>query len=296
MGGNMTDIVIQKNKSVSYNRWVMIGCSFVLMVSYVYFAPRIFSMMGEDWFTTYMRAARGLLQGRNPYVVEPTFVNPVWILYILAPVAALPEHVSLYLLFGFTMLSYFFFGLKAGARPVALTAFFLAPPVIYSLRQLNIDVFILLGFLMPAPIGLFFVLLKPQIGMGIVVYWLVEAWQLGGLRKVILTFAPVTLALGLTTLKYGAWFTMHDTSYLINAKWNYSIWPYGIVVGLVMLGYGIFKKKKLLSASSSVFLTPYVAMYSWLVGVVGFFENDLAMVIGVACLWILVFIKGIAYL
>jgi phosphate/sulfate permease len=57
----MTEIVVQKNKLVPYNRWAMVICSVVLMVGYVYFAPRIFSMMGEDWFTTYMRAARGLL-------------------------------------------------------------------------------------------------------------------------------------------------------------------------------------------------------------------------------------------
>jgi hypothetical protein len=287
---------LKKNKLVPYNRWVMVACSIVLVAGYVYLAPHLFSMMGQDWFTTYMRAARGLLQGRDPYVVEPTFFNPVWILYILAPVALLPEHVSLYLLFGFTLLSYFFFGLKVGGKPVALTAFLLSPPVLYSLRQLNIDVFILLGFLMPAPVGLFFVLLKPQAGIGIVVYWLIEAFRLGGIRKVFLTFAPVTLALGLTILQYGAWFNTQSISYLIHARWNYSIWPYGIGIGLVLLGVGVFQRKKLLSASSSVFLSPFVGLYSWMVSVVGLFENDLAMVAGVAGLWILVIIKGVANL
>ena len=120
-------------------------------------------------------------------------MNPVWILLPLIPLGMLPQRLGLIFFFVLILVIYIFIGLKLHAQPISLTAFMLSPGIFLSLQQLNIDAIVLLGFLLPAPLGLFFVLAKPQIGIGMAVYWLVEAWRTGGLRKVLITFAPVTI-------------------------------------------------------------------------------------------------------
>src|SRR5690606_38971700 len=69
----------------------------------------------------------------------------------------------------------------------------------------NIDWLPLVGFVLPPQIGLFFILIKPQMGLAVALFWLVEAWREGGLREVIRVFGPVGAALALSLALYGLW-------------------------------------------------------------------------------------------
>ena len=149
---------------------------------------------GFDWQYTFYHAARMLLTGHNPYLV-PTFNNPPWTLLPLIPFALLPESIGTTFYFVFSVLAYAFVAHKLQARPLAFVAFMLSSPVLYGLYRLNIDALVLVGFVLPAPIGLFFVMMKPQMGMAMAMYWLVQAWKTGGIKKVALTFGPVVIGI-----------------------------------------------------------------------------------------------------
>lgn len=142
---------------------------------------------GFDWQFTFYHAARMLLAGHNPYLVA-TFNNPPWALLPLIPFALFPELIGTTLYFVFNVLAYAFVAHKLEARPLVFVAFMLSTPVLYGLYRLNIDALVLVGFVLPAPIGLFFVLMKPQMGFAMAIYWLVQAWQTGGIKKVSLNF------------------------------------------------------------------------------------------------------------
>ncbi len=202
-------------------------CLALLIGVYAYLVPHIWARVGADWFGTYVPAVRALVAGQNPYKTAHAFMNPVWILLPLIPLGMLPQRLGLIFFFVLILVIYIFIGLKLHAQPISLTAFMLSPGIFLSLQQLNIDAIVLLGFLLPAPLGLFFVLAKPQIGIGMAVYWLVEAWRTGGLRKVLITFAPVTIAQVITQILYGSCLKVASDTVILKVNSNYSIFPLG---------------------------------------------------------------------
>lgn len=75
----------------------------------------------------------------------------------------------------------------------------------YGLAFANIDRMVVLGLIMPTWIGLFFVLAKPQIGIGVAIFWAFESYRLGKLRQMARDFVPVSLAILISLWIYGPW-------------------------------------------------------------------------------------------
>ena len=239
---------------------------------------------GYDYQFTFYRAARLLLAGGSPYLI-PTFNNPPWALLPLAPLALLPESLSTILYFILNVLLYAFVAYRLRARTLAFGAFMLSPPVIYGLYRLNIDAFVLAGFIMPAPIGLFFVLMKPQMGFAMALFWLVKAWRAGGLRTVATTFAPVVLAYALSFVLFGNWITDRQQE-LTGAIWNTSLWPWSIPIGLALLFFCLRDMRQDFARAASPFLSPYLAYYSWAAVLTGFLDHEYVLAIGVVGMWV----------
>lgn len=239
---------------------------------------------GYDYQFTFYRAARMLLGGQSPYLI-PTFNNPPWALLPLMPFALLPESTSTILYFVLNVFVYAFVAYKLRAKPLAFIAFMLSSPVIYGLYRLNIDALVLAGFIMPAPIGLFFVLMKPQMGFAMAIFWLVKAWKSGGWRTVTTTFAPVLVAYGLSFLLFGNWITNRQQE-LTGAIWNTSLWPWSIPIGLALMFFCLRDVRQDFARAASPFLSPYVAYYSWAAVLAGFIERQYVILIGVVGVWI----------
>ena len=271
---------------------VSIFCAILLICVYVFLAPRIWPTIGQDWNGTYMPATRIMLAGGNPYTAKiQSFFSPIWVLIPLIPFSFLPDAISLKLILVLSFLAYLTLGYKLKATPWTMTLFLLSPPVIFSIRQSNIEPFVLLGFILPAPIGLFFALAKPQIGIGIAIYWLIEAWRTGGIQRIIKTIAPVSIALLVNFLIYGNWIKVRQGAVVIAASWNYSLWPWAIPVGLLLLYMAVISYKKYTAVSAGVFLSPYVPLYSWSAALVGLLNNDILMAVAVIVMWMVFFVK-----
>ena len=61
----------------------------------------------------------------------------------------------------------------------------------------------MLGLLLPPQVGVFFVLIKPHVGVGVFVFWVVQAWHKKGASGVLALVWPVAVLLSM--LVYGPW-------------------------------------------------------------------------------------------
>lgn len=164
---------------------------------------------------------------------------------------------------------------EIGAKPLTVILIMTTPNFLfYGLSFANIDWMVVLGLIMPPQIGLFLVLAKPQIGMGVAFYWAYEAYQKGGGKTVLRTFTPVTLALLISILLYGLWPFRPQ-----NWAANTSLWPESIPIGLALLTASFRNRQKGLALVSSPFLSPYVGVQSWSVAVLGLLPRQIETII-----------------
>jgi hypothetical protein len=138
-------------------------------------------------------------------------------------------------------------------------------------------------------IGLFFVLMKPQVGIGIAIYWLVEAWRSGKWREVVRIFAPVGLDSGLSLIVFGFW-TLRITE-PISLAVNTSLWPQSISIGIVLILGAIRSQRPGLAMTSSPYLSPYLAMHSWSIPVLGLLPDNFLCIGAVIGLWAWILVK-----
>ncbi len=257
----------------------------VLFAVAIYWAVHsIWPLLGVDWHETFYPAVHKVISGESPYEV-PTFRNAPWTILLLAPFGLLSEDVGGILYFIASLAGYAWVAYSLKARPVAFAAFLFSPPVIYGLRMLNVDIFVLIGFVLPAPIGLFFVLIKPQMGIAMVIYWFAEAWRAGGVRAVLKTFSPVGISTILSFLIFGNWIVGRQSD-LLGSFWNASLWPWALPIGLVLVALSIRDRRGDFGMAASPFLSPYLAYHSWASVLVALLRYDYQIVIAVIGMWI----------
>lgn len=238
---------------------------------------------GFDWENFFKPATLALLSGESPYSV-PGFYSPPWVLLPFIPLALLPTNLGGAIIFVLNLLSFGFVAYRMGAKPLTMVILIFSPHVIAGSFAANVDWIAILGFLLPPQIGLFFVLLKPQIGLGVAIFWLVEAWRRGRIKEVVKVFAPVTAAYLLSFGIFGFWPGRYLE--LPESVWNTSMFPYSIAVGLVLLGLAIKNRSLNCSITASPFLSPYVAWYTWPVAILGLLPSQILVWLAVAGLWL----------
>lgn len=154
---------------------------------------------GVDWVYVYRPAALALLRGENPYEAAQFFAAP-WGLIPLLPVALLPAEIGRVVIMLIAIIAFAYTTYRLGASPLTMSLFLLSPPVVHCILNANVEWIPLLGFVLPPPVGLFFISVKPQTGFAVAIFWFFEAWRIGGWRKTLRTFAPVTIAVLLSPI------------------------------------------------------------------------------------------------
>lgn len=115
--------------------------------------------------------------------------------------------------------------------------------------------------MLPAPIEVFFLLAKPQLGGTVALYWLKIAWIEGGRREVARIDFPVTMTFLISLAIFGLWpvYSIQSTSF----GWNTSLWPYSIPIGKFIFYLAYHRHNKILAMGANPFLSPYLALHSW---------------------------------
>jgi len=252
--------------------------------------------VGVDWHLTFRPAALATLHGQSLYKASPLapYAGAPWGVWMVVPLSLLPENIGRAILFLVSMAGFAFAAQRLGAKPLTLLAFLLSPPVIHCLLNANQDWMPLVGFVLPPQLGLFFILVKPQMGSVVALYWLIEAWRNNGWKEVLRVFSPVSLALGLSFLLYGLWPLNAMQIFQDSRTWNASLWPASIPVGLGLLWASLRKREIRYAMAASPCLSPYVLFHSWAGALVTLVTLPGEMLAAVVGLWILVIIQALA--
>jgi len=187
---------------VEKKNWIFIFLVAVILIASIVISPLVPSAI--DWRTVFRPATLEALRGRSPYTI-PGYYYPPWALLPLVPFALLPEAVGRVLLIIVALATFAYTANKLGASKLGIVALLLSPLVLHEVLNGNIDWLAILGVVFPPWLGLFFLVIKPQVGIGVIVFWLFCAWKEGGVKKVFKTFAPVTFAYGLSLIVFGLW-------------------------------------------------------------------------------------------
>jgi hypothetical protein len=246
-----------------------------------------------DWHLTFRPAALALLAGRSPYDAGVGFTNAPWALLPLLPMALLPENLGRGLLFVVTLAAMAVAAARLGAKPIALGAFLLSPPVVNELLNGNLNWMVVLGFTLPPQLGLFFMAIKPQVGFAVALFWAVEAWRAGGLRETLRIVWPVTLATLLSIVLFGVWPAHYLEIATISETWNASLWPSSIPAGLALIVAALRKREMRFAMAASPSLSPYVLLHAWAGALIALAPATLEMLAAVIGLWALVAIRAL---
>jgi hypothetical protein len=238
-----------------------------------------------DWQGTFAPSSQALVRGQSPYGHGFGFYNPPWALVPLLPFAA-DVVMGRAALFVLALVVISLVVVQLGGSPVSLGVILISPPVVHMLLNGNLEWLVLAGLLLPPRWGLFFVLIKPQVGAGVAVWWIAEAWREAGWRGVIILAWPVSLAFLGSLALFGLWpLRAHATTAL---WWNASFWPWTVPIGLALLAWGVWKRDLLPALAAAPFLSPYVLFHAWSGALVALVRRPAVLAIVVSMLWVLV--------
>ena len=238
-----------------------------------------------DWHGALRPAALEVIYGRSPYNADG-FFNPPWTAILLIPFAILPENVGRAAMALTSLIVYGFVAHRMGAKKITILFLLLSPPVLHGILNGNIDWLVVLGFILPPWLGLFFLSIKPQIGLAAMVFLLFSNWKAGGYKKVITTFAPLGAAFLVAVIVFGPWFLSIRSD--VNLAGNTSLWPLSIPVGLALLVAAIRKNEIRFAMAASPTLSPYVILHSWIAALLAFASSTPEIITVVIGLWIVV--------
>ncbi len=224
---------------------------------------------GQHWAGMFRPAALTAAAGGNPYFATGGFFNPPWVLIPLLPLALLPVLSGQVALALGSAVGLFVAARRLGASRLVSAAVMLLPQTVFMYGYINLDWLAPIGLLLPPWLGLFFVLAKPQLGVGIAVYWLARAWRRGGLVGIALTFGPLTVAALLSVALYGPWFLATNPGRLTAAGWSLTLWPWTVPLGLLLIVMAIRRRWPGLALFGGALLSPYMAYYSWTAAALG---------------------------
>ncbi len=241
---------------------------------------------GVDWHIFYY-ATQLFLHGGNPYTYGTGFgkvYEPFWTYLFLAPFAVVPFWIGRILMAVAGYLAYGISAIKMGAKNWQLVLFMFSSTVLGELYQGNITWLVLLGLWMPPQIGLFFILMKPQIGAGVALYWAYKAWVDGGWKQVARTFAPVTIAYGISFLLYGFW--IKELATMPRNPAGIMWFPWLVPSGIILLFFSLKNKNMKLAGIATPMLAPYATRENFNSSLLCLFEYPKLFIAAWIVLWI----------
>lgn len=252
----------------------------------LFFAILARNPYGVDWHYTYRPATLAVLRGETPYNGDILFFAPPWVVVPLIPFAILPEDIGRSLFAVVSVAMFAVIAYRLGAKPLGLLAFLLSAPVANCIQTGNVEWLVLLGLLLPPQLGLILLAIKPQSTLGVLLFYLVEAWRKGQLREVIAQFWPLAAMSLLSLLIFGLW-PLRVRDYAGYAgSFNVSLWPYGIPIGLTLLAIALRDRRRDAALIASPFLSPYMVLIGWTEALAGLIPRTLEIVVASIGTWI----------
>jgi hypothetical protein len=234
---------------------IVLGVAYGLFVAYL--PPAV------DWHWFFYPIARSW---REPYRVTGLFHNPPWLAFLLAPFGLLPEaHARA--AFALASLAMLIDSARAlGAGRAGTVAAILAPPVMSTLANGQVDLLALWGSTLGLralerddpwllSLGLLLISIKPQVAAPVgLLLWLQSKDRI---RPLILPAAVIALSF----VVYG-WWPAEWEPVSLDVDWNISVWPRGLPLGILLIAIAYAFRSHPLAYLSTPLLSPYLAGHS----------------------------------
>lgn len=272
-------------------KWILIGGGLILCVWLILSAYKSKIIgVGVDFDWILYPAARGVWTGGTPYE-NYHFVHVPWAVVPILPYALFPKELgaALYLITSIGL--YVVVAHKLGADPKGTFIFLVSPPVLLDIYFGNLNGFALLGLILPPWIGIIFLTIKPQLGIAVGLYWLVEAWRKGGFWQVIRTFAPLGILVSLALIRFGFWPARQyvPTDHSVNL----SFWPWMIPLGFWILLQAFRNQSKVISMGASPFIFPYTTYTGYVTVLMPFLTKNLDLLMIVVGMYVTAIVRFI---
>ena len=251
----------------------------VLTIFYYQLGP------GAGWEGAFRPAVLLLLSGQNPYI-QFNFFNPPWALLPIISFALLPIRIGSALISATNLCVFVYVLRRLGATKKATLLFLTIPFVFWTV---NLDSLVALGLILPPQIGLFFLLIKPQVGAVVAVYIFFNVWRSRGWRAVLGVFTPIIIITLVSFVLFGLWplrFLQQTRPEIRSSIYNLSVWPASLFIAIPLLIFAVIKGEKRIAIGASPLLSPYVLVHSWPIALMGLLPNHNLFAIGVLLLWL----------
>jgi hypothetical protein len=225
--------------------------------------------MPVDLHDYFLPAARHVLAGGNPYDLKG-FYGPPWALLPALLVAWLPDKAA-YAAHGvISILALIAFLSVQKSRPWASLGALISVPVITAVLCGNLEPFVILALVVPRPLGMLLLAMKPHIGIVLALYWVLDEWRSEGLAGVARLLWPVLAAFGASVLLYGFWPVTWLGAALEYRGWNWNVWgmqPWAhvFIVGIPAVFISLWKEREDMALSAGPLLSPYTNVYGFAV-------------------------------
>lgn len=281
-------IFSRSSQAVARATFTVLILLFVLIsVSFAF--PRLMPWFAVDWRDFFRPALTELLAGHNPYDT-PGFYSPIWVFLPMLPFVGLPLYLGGAAMFLIGLAGFAYAAYRMGLSNRALVLLVLSPHVLKFALNGNVEWMVAVGLVLPPEIGIFFLMAKPQLGIGVALYWFVKLVRERNWRRLAVVFLPITGITLASFIPFGFW-PGHFTD-VAARDYNIVPWPMFIPLGLVALVYALRKDQPRAAILASPFLSPYMAVFSWPVVLLGLAPLEAELLAGVAGLWLLQLVTG----
>ncbi len=244
-----------------------------LFVAIAFFAARLPT---ADFYANFYAAARNALSGHSPYDAVGYICAP-WGIIPLIPFALLPPVPAHGLYFATCLYILVYMAWRLHASPLAIVAFILSPTAIGALLVGNLDAVVISGMLFPPILGLAILLIKPQIGAGVALYYLIDYARQRRWLEGLKAFSPATAGFALALVFFPIWFIRAGSN--PSNIWNRSLFPYGLPLGLLLLWAAVRNRNPYFALASTPFLAPYLSFYTYIAVQLGLLHPDVEKVV-----------------
>jgi hypothetical protein len=126
----------------------------------------------------------------------------------------------------------------------------------------NVEGLTALGLVLPAPLGMVLLMLKPQIGLAVMAFHVVDACVHEGWRRAVLIVLPVLVLFAVSVALYGGWFLKPLD--LVGREWNtINYFPMGVPLGAALVVAGVARRNVGYALMAVPFTAPYMIFHTW---------------------------------
>jgi len=195
------------------------------------------------------------------------FYNPFWIF----PLMAVSEWFGAYKIAVWVTVNIFAF--VCVCVRIKMPAWLILPFFIFSGAAVstfsgNVEGIVALGLILPPPVGIVLLMLKPQIGMAVTAYFVASALVYDGWKKAALTVLPLLVLVIASFILYGDWFNTSIPLLTVNYNTIY-FFPFGLPVGAALIAVGVRNRQIGFALLAIPFTTPYMNHYTWAFPIMG---------------------------